>query len=521
VSALPKQQDDLFTAPSTRRFPPPRAFQEVAHRELRNGYVAGHQRQVLMAPTGAGKTYLGLRICDEALQRGKRVMFVCDRKTLINQTSAAADAYGMPIHGVIQAAHPRMALWRPFQIASAQTLAARGVDDDFDVIIVDEAHTLYDATTKLVTETKAAVVGLSATPFTRGLGAVYTRVVNAATMDELVKLGVLTPMRVLSCVRPDMTGAKTTGGEWTAKEAGARGMELIGDVVGEWLKHGENRKTICFGPTVAHCEQLREKFEAAGVGCALFTGETDDNERKQLLADYRNTNSRIRVLVSVEALAKGFDVPDVSCVIDCRPLRKSLSTFVQMVGRGLRQAPGKTDCLLLDHSGNIQRFADDFSDLYFNGLSELDAGEKLDREVRKDEEHEAKSCPSCGFSPCGKRCVRCGFETRRVSMHEHQQGEAVELDILGTSKTSYAKTLPELYAALATYEKGRAARRVESGRPPGNPKGAAAHRFKELTGKWPGRDCDFDAAPHVVATRALQGKLRSLEIAFAKSRRAS
>jgi DNA repair protein RadD len=513
VTALPKQQDDLFVAPSTRRFPPPRAFQEVAHRELRNGYTAGHQRQVLMAPTGAGKTYLGLRICDEALQRGKRVMFVCDRKTLIGQTSAVADAYGMPIHGVIQAAHPRMALWRPFQIASAQTLAARGVDDRFDVIIIDEAHTLYKATTKLVTETKAAVVGLSATPFTKGLGAVYSRVVNAATMKELVELGVLTPLRVLSCVRPDMTGAKTTGGEWTAKEAGARGMELIGDVVGEWLKHADNRKTICFGPTVAHCESLREKFEAAGVGCALFTGETKDDERKELLADFRNANSRVRVLVSVEALAKGFDVPDVSCVIDCRPLRKSLSTFVQMVGRGLRSSPGKTDCLLLDHSGNIQRFADDFGDLYRDGLSELDAGEKLDREVRKDEEHEAKTCPSCGFSPAGRHCIRCGFEARRSSMHEHEEGEAVELDVLGNGRTAYASSHAELYAMLATHERDRVARKGS-----GNAKGATAHRYRELTGKWPGRNLDFEAAPFVPPSLALRSKLRSMAIAFAKSK---
>ena len=513
MTALPRKQDDLFTPLSKQCFPSPRAFQEVAHRELRNGYTAGHKRQILMAPTGAGKTYLGLRICDEALQRDKRVMFVCDRKTLINQTSATADAYGMPAHGVIQAGHPRMATFRKFQIASAQTLAARGIDDTFDVIIIDEAHTLYDATTQLVLNTKAAVVGLSATPFTKGLGAIYTRVVNAATMDELVKLGVLTPMRVLSCVRPDMTGAKTTGGEWTAKEAGARGMELIGDVVGEWIKHADNRKTICFGPTVAHCESLREKFEAAGVGCALFTGETDDNERKAILADYRNADSRIRVLVSVEALAKGFDVPDVSCVIDCRPLRKSLSTFVQMVGRGLRQAPGKTDCLLLDHSGNIQRFADDFSDLYFNGLSELDAGEKLDREVRKDEEHEAKSCPSCGFSPCGKRCVRCGFEAKRVSMHDHFDGEAQELDVLGNGRTAYAASRAELYAMLATHERDRVARKGS-----GNAKGSTWHLFRKLTGAEPGRNFDFDTTPRIAPSPALRSKLRSMTIAYAKSK---
>jgi len=503
---------DLPFAPPTTAFPAPRAFQESAHRDLRSGVMDGHQRQVVMAPTGAGKTYLALRVCSEALARGRRVLFICDRKTLINQTSAVADGYGMPPHGIIQADNPRMALWRPFQIASAQTLAARGVSDAFDVVVVDECHTLYKATVDFVKTTKAAVIGLSATPFTKGLGGIYSRVINAATMSELVKLGVLTPLRVLTCVRPDMEGAKTSGGEWTQKEAEERGMGLIGDVVREWLEHAADRKTIIFGPTIVHCEGLRDQFQAQGVGAAVFTAKTTDEERRELLAEYRKADSKIRILISVEALAKGFDVPDVACVVDCRPLRKSLSTFIQMVGRGLRSSPGKTECLLLDHSGNIQRFADSFQRVYFNGLSELDAGEALDREVRKDEDHPARECPSCGFTPMGGRCIQCGFEPRRKSLVEHEAGRAVELDILGTGPTAYAASKAELWAMLVTHEKNRVARQ---GR--GNAKGAAAHRYREMTGSWP--TFSFEAAPYVLPTRALQGKLRSMAIAFAKRQR--
>jgi DNA repair protein RadD len=422
----------------------------------------------------------------------------------------------MPTHGIIQADNPRFALFRPFQIASAQTIEARGINDNYDVIVVDEAHTVYAATTKLVMETKAAVIGLSATPFTKGLGKTYSRVINAATMDELVRLGVLTPLRILSCKKPDMKGAKTKGGEWTAGDAGKRGMEIVGDVVREWLEHANNAKSIVFGPTVVHATALVEQFKSAGVRAELFTGKTTDEERRELLKEYRKPDSEIRLLISVEALAKGFDVPDVSCVVDCRPLRKSLSTFVQMVGRGLRSSPGKTECLLLDHSGNVVRFADDFSDLYFNGLAELDAGERLDDEVRKDEPRPPKKCPSCGFTPCGKRCVRCGFEAKSVSLTEHHEGRAEELDILGHGRKALAATAEALYAMIATHEKAKAERRGH-----GNPKGATAHRFKELTGKWPPRSFVFDAAPEVTPTRALQGKLRSMEIAFAKSRRAS
>ncbi len=501
-------QIGIFDAPQERRFPPPRPFQDHAHTELRSGVKLGPQ--ILMAPTGAGKTYLALRLCNEALARGRRVLFICDRKTLINQTSAVADSYGMPVHGIIQADNPRMALWRPFQIASAQTIQARGLTDDFEVVVVDEAHTIHKSVIEFLGKTKAAVIGLSATPFTKGLGKIYKRVVNAATMDELTRSGVLVPMRILSCVRPDMTGAKTSGGEWTAREAEQRGLGIVGDVVLEWSKHAAGLKTIVFGPTIVHCEELVRQFNAAGVKASTFTAETKDDERAALLREYRKPDSELRVLVSVEALAKGFDVPDVGCVVDCRPLRKSLSTWIQMIGRGLRCHPGKTECVLIDHSGNVTRFASDFSDVYYNGLASLDAGEKLDGEVRKDEDHPPKSCAKCGFTPCGKRCVKCGFEPLRQSLIAHDAGVAQEIDILKGPKR-YADSRQDLYAMISTVVKEAAER---AGRPAN--KGAAAHRYRELTGAWPPRSFDFETAPRIEPTAALRGKLRSMSIAFAK-----
>ena len=84
-------------------FPTPRPFQTNAHEALRQGFRDGHKNQVIMAPTGAGKTYLGMRICNEAMQRGKRAVFLCDRTTLINQTSDVADKYGLKDHAIIQA----------------------------------------------------------------------------------------------------------------------------------------------------------------------------------------------------------------------------------------------------------------------------------------------------------------------------------------------------------------------------------------------------------------------------------
>lgn len=343
---------NLFDAPNyaNATFPQPRVFQERAHELLRQGRRAGHKNQLMTAPTGAGKTYLGLRIIHEALQRGKRAIFVCDRTTLINQTSEVADSYGLSAHSVLQANHWRYDPAMPFQIASAQTLARREWPGA-EVIVIDEAHTQMTVWTEHIQTCAASVIGLSATPFSPGLGKLFSNLVNATTMKELTDAGVLVPMKPFTCTRANMAGAATAGGEWTDQAAEERGMAIIGDVVTEWSKYGQGRKTIVFGSTIKHCEEICRQFNEAGVMAAVFTSLTTAAEREQLLKEYRKPDSALRVLVSVEALAKGFDVKDVGCVVDCRPLRKSLSTAIQMWGRGLRSSPetGKQDCILLDH----------------------------------------------------------------------------------------------------------------------------------------------------------------------------
>lgn len=495
-------------------FPAPREFQSRAHEALRDGVRAGHRCQVLMAATGAGKTYLGLRLAHEAVERGRRAVFVCDRTTLIDQTSRTADRYGLTDHGVVQADHWRAKPHAPLQIASVQTLARRQWPMA-DVVIVDECHTQHSAWVEHIQRTKAVVVGLSATPFSPGLGKLFSRVVNAATMHDLTKAGVLVPMRVLSCKRPDMTGAKTNSrGEWDEREVEKRGMGLIGDVVTEWIKHGEGRKTICFGATIAHCEELCRQFASAGVLAAVFSAHTPDKERASLLDEYRKPDSALRVLVSVEALAKGFDVPDVGCVIDCRPLRKSLSTAIQMWGRGLRASPetGKTDCILLDHSGNVLRFRADFEDVYFNGLNDLDTGEKLDREVRKEpQEKEQKRCPVCGYSPFAGRCMSCGHEARKASDIEHEAGEMAEVVMLNGKRMG--DNPAHVWAQVASYARTFSKPEKQQWR--------AAYLYRDITGTMPPRGWKVETTPFVEVSRPVLNKIQASNIAWKKARAAA
>lgn len=504
----------LFEEFDADAFPPPREFQKQAMRGIAAGLLEGHKNQMLMAPTGAGKTYLGLRIAQKAIKQGKRATFLCDRITLIDQTSRRADEYGLRDHGVIQGDHYRQDWSRPLQIASVQTIESRGWPKT-DVLIVDEAHTQREVWVKYAQESEARVIGLSATPFSKGLGQVFSNLISPTTMNELTQLGVLVPMRVLSCRRPDMAGAKVNSkGEWLDTEAGERGMEIIGDVVAEWLRHGEGRKTIVFGASIAHCEELCRQFNEASIFAATFTKDTEKRERDSLIAEFEKPDSTIRVLISVEALAKGFDVQDVGCVVDCRPLRKSLSTAIQMWGRGLRSSPatGKVDCILLDHSGNIIRFADDFEKIFFYGLDTLDDGEMLDKQVRADvpEERETTGCPTCGHKPFKKRCMSCGFEIVASSEIAHEAGEMQEI-VIGKKKLADDKA--HLFNQLCAYANG-------------NPKIGRKEsfvklKFKEWTGNWPPFSYSFNHAPTVDITPAVKSRITSENIRRAKARQAA
>jgi len=492
-------------------FPEPRPFQDEAHEALRNGFRNGHKRQVLMAATGAGKTFIGLRLAHEALAKGRSALFICDRTTLIDQTSAVADRYGLSAHGVIQAKHWRTDPSMPFQIASVQTLANR-TWPKADVVIIDEVHCQYKAWVDRIPNLDAAVIGLSATPFSSGLGRLFSNLVNAAPMARLVAEGHLVPMRVFSCIRADMTDAETRAGEWTDRAAEERGMAIIGDVVSEWQSRAEGRKTICFGATIHHCEEIARQFSEAGIMASVFSAKTPQSERETILKEYRKQDSLLRVLVSVEALAKGFDVPDVSCVIDCRPLRKSLSTAIQMWGRGLRTSPetGKNDCILLDHSGNIIRFREDFEAIYHEGLDALDMGEKLDKVVRKDkdEDDEKSCCPQCGYQPFHRRCMSCGYQIQPASLVEHEAGESHEIMIRGKPAASDEK---DLWAQCVSYCRGRGNS--------GTIKQRAAHGFKSITGQWPPWHWSIDVTAPV--TKAVANKFRANYISYSKARNAA
>jgi DNA repair protein RadD len=405
-----------------------REWQTEAVERIRACFRAGHRNVLLVAPTGSGKTVIASYLVSETDHNGKRAVFVCDRIPLIEQTSATFDRYKID-HGVIQAAHWRDRSWKRIQVASAQTLARRKWPDA-DLIINDEAHTVHKSVATRTDRRDCYTVGLTATPFTRGLAKHYDAVVTVRTLDQLTAEGLLAPFKVFAPSQPDMTGAKVTKlGEWEDADTAKRAMPIVGDIVTEYLKHGEGRHFIAFGVNVAHCEEIQHQLMAAGIMAGLYTYQTSDEKRAEMLRDFQ-PGGHLRGLVSVAALSKGFDAPHVGVIIMARPLRKSLAEHIQILGRGLRIDPANPDkvCLVLDHAGNMMRFGEKMYEFFAEGVSTLDDGKTKEKKPQEKPELQPYKCPKCtAVHRPAPMCPACGHEYPKKAAVRHVSGELREM----------------------------------------------------------------------------------------------
>lgn len=476
-----------------------RDYQSQAADQLRANIRAGILAQILCMGTGSGKTVVAAYLAEACHAKGKRLVFVVDRVALIDQTSALFDSYGIP-HGIIQAQHWRFRPWERVQIASVQTADKRGLPDDADMFIIDEAHGLRKIVADLIATRRAPVIGLTATPFTKGLGKHYQSVVNVISTNRLIADGHLVSFRIFAASEPDMTGAKVIAGEWSDSDAESRAMPIVGDCVAEYLKHGADRKFIAFGATVAHCEELQRQFMAAGVVCEVYSYRTGEEARVDMVTEFRKPDSCIRGLVSVAALSKGFDVPDVGVIIMARPLKSSLAEHIQILGRGLRPFPGKDHCLVLDHSGNCVRFWDQMQDFFEHGAIELDDGTRKEKKPAAPKEKQAVKCSQCSCvhkaAPC---CPSCGFEyPRKASSVVHKPGTLKEL-IAGGNRVATKNIWPQI--VWLAHERGK------------TDKWAFA-QYRSMTGEWPA--ADFDSTAPVEASQAVRNKIQQLQIVWAR-----
>ena len=408
--------------------------QKQGIRALIAGREQGHRAQILYMPTGGGKTETAAWMMKKRADDGKRAAILVDRDVLCEQTMRRLDKYGID-HGVVQGGHWR---WRPaerIQVCMAQTLEKKGEFPAMDLLIVDECHNTRKQTVDFIKNNpQVEVIGLSASPFTKGLGSIYSNVVNAGTTEMLVGIGKLAPLRVFVAKQIDMTGAKKVAGEWSEAEAGRRGIELTGDIVAEWVAKthqvfGGPRKTIVFAAGVAHGEDLVRKFADAGYNFASVSYNDDTAFKREAIEEFSKPDSSIQGLIATDILTKGFDVPDVMIGVSARPFTKSLASHVQQLGRVMRPSPGKEFALWLDHSGNYHRFLEDWEQIYAEGCSKLDDGRETAKAEPSDREKKEAKCPSCGsfMAPKADSCPHCGYVRVRRNGVVVLPGEMEEL----------------------------------------------------------------------------------------------
>jgi DNA repair protein RadD len=385
-----------------------RSYQQQAIDDTRASIQNGSRAPLLVLPTGGGKTVIFSAIAQSAASRGRRVLILVHRRELIYQTSSKLAWVGLD-HGIIAAGVPPTDA--PVQVASVQTLARRlhRIDWQPGLIIIDEAHHATSGQWQRILQhwPDAYRLGVTATPCRldgRGLGAAFDAMVLGPSVADLTFAGFLSPARIYAPpVVADLSSIRTRAGDY-ANDQAAAAMDrptVTGDAITHYQRLASGQQAIAFCCNVKHAVSVCDAFKTAGIAAELLLGNTEN--REQVVADF--AAHRTKVLVTVDVISEGFDVPAASCAILLRPTQ-SLGLYLQQVGRVLRPAPDKPHALILDHVGNVNRhgFPDDVHDW------------SLDDRMRRTKGTPAPSvrtCPKCfaAFKPqpqcpaCGAQCV--------------------------------------------------------------------------------------------------------------------
>lgn len=336
-----------------------REYQKEALEEIHQEYLIGINSQLIVLPTGSGKTILMAAISKHF---NKKILLLAHREELIQQAFDKFKLYWPEADiGICKA--EREDAKNQIIIGSVQSCSRSkrlGLlkESGFDILMIDEAHhASADSYQRIINElgfrqdkTKL-LIGVTATPNRadkQALGDTFEKITYSRSISTMIKAGYLSPAigrKILTNFT--LKNIRSQNGDFSIEDLAeaVNTSERNAFIAEKYQSYAADRKGVAFCVDVKHCQELAAAFEKVGIKAKAIWGEMPGEERKKVLEAL--TSGKIQVAMSCGVLTEGFDEPSIDCIVMARPT-KSQSLYIQCVGRGLRLWPGKQNCLVLD-----------------------------------------------------------------------------------------------------------------------------------------------------------------------------
>jgi DNA repair protein RadD len=395
-------------------------------------------------PTGGGKTPLLAEIVKDVTAKGCRVLITTHVQELLQQAAEKLDIIAPDVnYGIYSAGLGYRNTENPVIIGGIQSIYNKADQlGAFSVIIIDEAHLIPETGDGMyrtfisdmqIINPKVRIIGLTATPYRMNGGHIckpeniLNDICNECGVRELIAREYLCPLTSKAGKEhADLSKVHKRGGEYIAEEmqAAMSKTRLLDTAIAEILERTQDRKSVlifCAGVEHGREVQKRINSELGPERCLFISGDTPKGARKRILADFKD--QKFKYIANVGVLTTGFDAPGIDCVV---LLRATLSPglYYQMVGRGLRMAEGKDDCLVLDYGDNICTHGP-IDAIYVKDKRSGSNGKKGDEEL-SEEGNAGKECPKCSEVVAYRMmvCPKCGHEFPPPH-HGRASGESV------------------------------------------------------------------------------------------------